>query len=77
MAKLTDDQFQLVLKYLGKKMKEEGIQVGNPTAVVRWILENPLPKLSDVKTEVEAEDAAEKERRIALLTEELAQLEGE
>ena len=50
MAKLTDDQFQLVLKYLGKKMKEEGIQVGNPTAVVRWILENPLPKLSDVKT---------------------------
>jgi hypothetical protein len=77
MAKLTDDQFQLVLKYLGKKMKEDEIAMGNPTAVIRWLLENPLPNLSDVKTEVEAEDAAEKERRIALLTEELERLEGE
>ena len=77
MAKLTDDQFQLILKYFGKKMKEQEIEMGNPTAVIRWILENPLPKLSDVTAEVEAEDAAEKERRIALLTEELERLEGE
>lgn len=77
MAKLTDDQFQLILKYLGKKMRDQEIAVGDPTQVIRWLLENPLPKLSDVKTEVEAEDAAEKQRRIAALTKELERLEGE
>jgi hypothetical protein len=57
-------------------MRKEGVQINNPEQVLRWMILNPLPDHKTVATKAAAQETKEKAKRIALLAEELATLEG-
>ena len=73
---LTEDQIMVTMRYIVTKMRDEGVQINNPEQVLRYMILNPLPDPETVVTEYTAQQEAEKEKRIRLLTEELAKLEG-
>lgn len=76
MAKYTDEQLDAIYRYIAKRFREQKIDARDPANVIKWMLENPLPSAEEVTTEAAAEEAAEKQRRIVALTEELEKLEG-
>ena len=73
---LTEEQIQVTMRYLVNKMVEEGVKINNPEQVLRYMILNPLPDHETVATEFTEQQEAEKAKRIVLLTEELARLEG-
>ncbi len=73
---LTDDQIMVTMRYLVNKMLEEGVTIDNPEQVLRWMILNPVPDPADVVKEFTVQQEKEKAKRIRILTEELAQLEG-
>ncbi len=73
---LTEEQIQVTLRYLVQKMLDEKVEISNPSHVLRWMVLNPIPNQETVATEAAVQEEAEKQRRIVLLTEELAKLEG-
>lgn len=73
---LTDDQIMVTMRFLVTKMQEEGVQINNPEQVLRWMILNPVPDPEDVVKEFTAQQEKEKAKRIRILTEELAKLEG-
>ena len=75
-VKLTEEQIQVTLRYLVHTMKEDGVQINNPEQVLRWMILNPIPDHETVAKEATAQEEKERQRRITLLTEELAKLEG-
>ena len=74
--KLTDEQIDTTMRYLGGKMIEAQIDVGNPYEVIKFMILNPLPDHMEVISELRVSEEAAKKRKIALLYEELAKLEG-
>lgn len=76
MIDLTEEQIQLAMRYVVNKMIEEGVQVTRPEQVIRWLILNPLPDNETVAREATEQEEAEKAKRVRLLTEELARLEG-
>lgn len=74
---LTDEQIDTTMRYLGGKMIEAKIDVGNPYEVIKFMILNPLPDHMEVVAELRVSEEAAKKRKIALLHEELAKLEGE
>jgi hypothetical protein len=73
---LTEEQVQVAMRYVVNKMIEDGVQVTRPEQVLKWMILNPLPDHETVAREATEQEAAEKTKRIRLLTEELARLEG-
>ena len=73
---LTEDQIMVTMRYLVNKMLEEGVAINNPEQVLRWMILNPVPDPADVVKEFTVQQEKEKAKRIRILTEELAQLEG-
>ena len=73
---LTDDQIMVTMRYLVNKMLEEGVTIDNPEQVLRWMILNPVPDPADVVKEFTVQQEKEKAKRIRILTEELAKLEG-
>lgn len=74
---LTNEQIETTMRYLGGKMIEAQIDVRNPYEVIKFMILNPLPDHMEVISELKVSDEAAKKRKIALLHEELAKLEGE
>ena len=74
---LTEEQIGVTMRYLVQKMLDEGVKINNPEQVLRWMILNPIPDQDTVATEAAVQEEAEKQRRIVLLTEELAKLEGQ
>ncbi len=74
--KLTEEQIQVTQRYLVQKMLDEKVQINNPEQVLRWMILNPIPDHETVAKEATEQQKKEKQRRIELLTEELAKLEG-
>lgn len=73
---LTDEQLQVTFRYVGRKMMEDKVSMGNTGEVIKWMILNPLPTREELEAETAVEDEKEKQRRIQLLTEELKRLEG-
>ena len=74
---LTDEEINTTMKYLGGKMIEAKIDVGDPYQVIKFMILNPLPDHMEVIAELRVSEEAAKKRKIVLLHEELAKLEGE
>lgn len=74
---ITEEELETTIRYLGTKMRDAKINPRNPYEVIRFMLLNPLPDHVAVVAELKAKEEEEKVRRIALLHEELAKLEGE
>ena len=77
MAELTDEEIDTTMRYLGGKMIEAKINVGDPYQVIKFMILNPLPDHMAVVSELRVSEEAAKKRKIKLLHEELAKLEGE
>ena len=73
---LTEDQIMVTMRYIVTKMRDEGVEINNPEQVLRYMILNPIPDADTVVTEFTKQQEAEKAKRIRLLTEELAKLEG-
>ena len=73
---LTEDQVMVTMRYLVTKMRDEGVAINNPEQVLKWMILNPVPDPADVVKEFTVQQEKEKAKRIRILTEELAQLEG-
>ena len=76
MLELTEEQIQLMMRYLVDKMVEAGVRVHSSPEVLRYMILHPLPDAETVARETTKREAKEKTKRIRLLTEELARLEG-
>ena len=76
MATFTDEELAPIYRYISRRFIEEKVDARNPVEVIKWMLENPLPTPESLATETAREDEEEKQRRIAVLTEELDKLEG-
>ena len=74
---LTEEQIQVTLRYLVQRMRDDEVQINNPEQVLRWMILNPIPDHETVAKEATVQEEKEKQRRIVLLTDELAKLEGE
>ena len=74
---LTDEEINTTMRYLGGKMIEAQIDVGDPYQVIKFMILNPLPDHMVVVAELRVSEEAAKKRKIKLLHEELAKLEGE
>ncbi len=74
---LTDEEINTTMRYLGGKMIEAKIDVGDPYQVIKFMILNPLPDHMEVIAELRVSEEAAKKRKIKLLHEELAKLEGE
>ncbi len=74
---LTDEEINTTMRYLGGKMIEAQIDVGNPYQVIKFMILNPLPDHMVVVAELRVSEEAAKKRKIKLLHEELSKLEGE
>ena len=74
---LTDEEIDTTMRYLGGKMIEAKINVGDPYQVIKFMILNPLPDHMAVVSELRVSEEAAKKRKIKLLHEELAKLEGE
>jgi hypothetical protein len=76
MIELTDEQMEVTLRYIVAKMQEAKINPSNPMEIVKFMILNPLPDHTEVAREDAEATEKERQRRIVLLTEELAKLEG-
>ncbi|MCW4026216.1 MAG: hypothetical protein NWE76_01870 [Candidatus Bathyarchaeota archaeon] len=74
---MTDEELEPIYRYISRKFREQQLDARNPTVVIKWMLENPLPSPEEVVEEIKQQEEAEKQRRIAVLREELERLEGE
>lgn len=73
---LTEEQLAVVFRYVARKMEEDNVPRSNTGEVVKWMILNPLPDLDELEADTKREDEIEKQRRIEILTKELARLEG-
>lgn len=74
---LTDEEIDTTMRYIGGKMIEAQIDVGDPYQVIKFMILNPLPDHMEVIAELRVSEEAAKKRKIKLLHEELSKLEGE
>ena len=76
MIELTEEQMEVTVRYIVGKMRDANVNPGSVMEVVKFMILNPLPSHTEVaRADAEATEK-EKQRRIVLLTEELAKLEG-
>jgi hypothetical protein len=71
---MTDEQYTRAQRYIVRTALEAGVDISNPDAVIRYLLENPLPE--DYETQTDTQDEDDKQARIIALRAELAKLEG-
>jgi hypothetical protein len=71
---MTDEQYLKAQRYIINAAAAAEITIAEPDAVIRFILENPLPEDFEAQVDVQLED--EKQARIIALREELTKLEA-
>jgi len=73
---LTEEQLEKAMRYVARGMVADGVNFSDVGAVVKWMIEHPLPTRATYEAQVAADDEAEKQARIAALQSELNKLEG-
>ena len=68
---LTEDQMEMAMRYVARRMIADGVDLNNVGAVVQWMIANPLPKRAIYESEVAAQDEEERQLRIQQLREEI------
>ena len=74
---LTELQIEKATDYVTRKMLEDGVNVTDPGAVMRWMIVNPLPTKAEYQAQLAVWEEEEKAARIVVLQEELDRLQGE
>ena len=72
---LTEQEIQTAIEYIAREMKAAGLNITDVGAVVRWLVENPLPDKAVYEAELNAAMETENTERIALLTKEIQRLQ--
>jgi hypothetical protein len=70
---MTDEQYLKAQRYIIHAAQEAEIAISDPDAVIRFVLENPLPE--DFEAQVDVQLEVEKQARIIALRAELTKLE--
>jgi len=73
---LTPEELEIIFQYVARRLRDDGVPIGNVGAVIKWMILNPLPTRKQLLSEQAEAIEKEKERRIKVLTAELERLEG-
>jgi hypothetical protein len=74
---LTDEQMEKAMRYVARKMQEDGINTQSIVEIVQWMINNPLPSKAEYQAQTAAWEVEDKAANIAHLEAELAKLQGE
>ena len=74
---LTELQITKAMGYVGRKMVEDGVNPMDVEAVLRWMIQNPLPTKAEYQAQMAVWEEEEKAAKIATLEKQLAALQGE
>jgi hypothetical protein len=73
--RLSEEQVEVSLNYIGNKLKEANINPRDTMAFMTWVIHNPLPSMEEMETQVAQQQIDRKAERIAHHRAQLAKLE--
>ncbi len=73
---LTDEEREVAIRWLARKGRQQNLRFGNGVDVLNFMIDNPLPSVAQMESDLAAEEAAQTQTRITNLRAELDRLEG-
>jgi hypothetical protein len=73
---LTESQIQKAMDYVARKMIQDKINLIDVGAVIRWMIENPLPTKAEYQAQLAVWEEEDKAAKIVALQAQLDKLQG-